>query len=220
MTAQIDANHLAHFPCVHATHSRSYALERANQKLRDEQVELCMPVVTRLAAKIGRQIRSKIGQDDIISWGITGLLEAIDRFVPGGNATLETFVYYRIRGAMLDGIGQIAPLSKRGYRSARAAGDNRAIYRESLSTIEVADSDQKNAEEHVSESERANIINRAIANLTEAQQYIVRQHYFEDRSLQDAASDIGISKSWASRSHTNALGLLREELQASLSLAA
>ena len=220
MTAQIDINHFAHLPCARATSLQSLAMACGGQKLRDEQVEQCMPVVRRLAAKIGRQIRSKIGQDDIISWGITGLLEAIDRFVPGGDATLETFAYYRIRGAMLDGIGQIAPLSKKGYRSARRAGDNRAIYRESLSDVDVADSIQKNAEEHVSESERADIINQAIANLTEAQQYIVRQHYFEDRSLQDAASDIGISKSWASRSHSNALGLLREELQASLLLAA
>lgn len=220
MSAQINSIRSTHFSCSSTKKANTSAELKAKQRVRDEQVAACMPIVRRLAAKIGRQIRSKIGQEDIISWGVTGLLEAIDRYVPGGKASLETFAYYRIRGAMLDGIGHIAPLSKKEYRSAKAVDDKRAIYRESLSDIEVADTRQKNVEEQVHAIERAEILKQAIATLSEAQQHLVRQYYFEDRSLQDAASDIGISKSWASRSHSNALGLLREELQESLFMAA
>jgi len=210
-----------YLPTARAQGPKSRASKRsAQQRERDTLVAACMPMVRRLAAQISWRVRRMVAKEDIISWGVTGLLEAIDRYVPGGQATLETFAYYRIRGAMLDGIGHIAPLSRKGYRSARAADDKRAIYCESLSEHEVADTKQKDVEELVTEGERAEIIGQAIAKLSTSHQHLVRQFYFNDRSLQEAGTDIGISKSWASRSHANALGLLREELQETLSMAA
>ena len=41
---------------------------------------------------------------------------------------------------------------------------------------------------------------------------VVRGMYFEGRNLDDIGAELGISKSWACRIHTRALGLLREVL--------
>jgi RNA polymerase sigma factor for flagellar operon FliA len=43
---------------------------------------------------------------------------------------------------------------------------------------------------------------------------LVRITYFEGRTLTEAAAEVGISKAWASRLHSRALGQLALALQA------
>ena len=54
----------------------------------------------------------------------------------------------------------------------------------------------------------------ALAGLSDRQRKLVRGYYFEGRSLDDIAGELGISKSWASRLHTGALAELRSALEA------
>src|SRR5699024_1818779 len=42
--------------------------------------------------------------EDLVSWGYQGLLEARERFDPNLDATFSSYAYYRIRGAMIDGL--------------------------------------------------------------------------------------------------------------------
>lgn len=55
-------------------------------------------------------------------------------------------------------------------------------------------------------------LHHALTKLPEREAIVVRGMYFEERLLDDIAKDLGISKSWASRLHTKALGMLREAL--------
>ena len=41
----------------------------------------------------------------------------------------------------------------------------------------------------------------------------MEKHYFEGKTLLEAGSDLGLSKSWASRLHARAIDLLRAALQ-------
>ncbi|MGE0871649.1 MAG: sigma-70 family RNA polymerase sigma factor [Kofleriaceae bacterium] len=52
-------------------------------------------------------------------------------------------------------------------------------------------------------------LNEAIAALPEREQLIVRKHYFEGKNLLEAGAEIGVSKSWASRLHAQAVDRLR-----------
>jgi RNA polymerase sigma factor for flagellar operon FliA len=54
----------------------------------------------------------------------------------------------------------------------------------------------------------------ALAELPERERVLLRGHYFEGRSLELIAGELGISKSWASRLHTQALSELRQTLAA------
>jgi RNA polymerase sigma factor for flagellar operon FliA len=54
----------------------------------------------------------------------------------------------------------------------------------------------------------------ALSSLSPRQRVLVRGFYFEGRSIDAMATDLGISKSWASRLHTNALRELRTALEA------
>jgi RNA polymerase sigma factor FliA len=52
----------------------------------------------------------------------------------------------------------------------------------------------------------------ALETLPERERIVVTGMYFEGRNLDDIGAELGISKSWACRIHTRALGLLREQL--------
>jgi RNA polymerase sigma factor (sigma-70 family) len=53
---------------------------------------------------------------------------------------------------------------------------------------------------------------QALSGLEARHRTVVRAHYFEGRPLEDIARELGVSRSWASRLHTQALRLLRGAL--------
>lgn len=188
---------------------------------RADEVQAYMPLVFKIANQVQRQVHGQADHDDLVSWGTTGLLEAMNRFDPNQGAKLSTFAYYRIRGAMLDGIGKVAPLSRKCYRNAREAGDNHAIYRKDCEAEEIIDPrDGVSPEDLTEQQQMQSLLKDAIARLSEEHQHLVRKHYFGGQTLKTAGQTIGISKSWACRSHAKAISNLRVEMQRAVSLAA
>jgi len=53
-------------------------------------------------------------------------------------------------------------------------------------------------------------IRRAIGALPDKERELLKKHYFEGKDLDEAGSELGISKSWASRLHARAVERLRE----------
>ena len=59
----------------------------------------------------------------------------------------------------------------------------------------------------------AELVRQAMNDLPEREQKVIREFYFEGRVLDDIAKDLGISKSWTSRIHTKALGMVRARME-------
>ena len=57
-------------------------------------------------------------------------------------------------------------------------------------------------------------LQRAIAALSDKERALVTKHYWEGKNLLEAGAELGISKSWASRMHAQAVEKLRTALQA------
>jgi RNA polymerase sigma factor for flagellar operon FliA len=55
---------------------------------------------------------------------------------------------------------------------------------------------------------------RAIESLPDKERRLLQLHYFEDKNLDVAGAELGLSKSWASRLHTRAVNRLRKLLEA------
>lgn len=70
--------------------------------LRNRLVENFLPIVKYNAERIGAKLPDEIENDDLISAGIFGLLDAIDSFDLGRGVKFETYCAPRIRGAILD----------------------------------------------------------------------------------------------------------------------
>lgn len=68
-------------------------------------------------------------------------------------------------------------------------------------------------EESASRAELAQAVRRAVQELPERERALVERHYFEGERFDRIAQDLGISKSWASRLHAQAIVRLSEQLR-------
>jgi RNA polymerase sigma factor FliA len=91
---------------------------------KDELVEKNLPLVQGIARKVKRTLGAAIEVDDLVGYGCKGLVEAAERFDGRAGVAFTTFAYYRIRGAMYDGIRAMGWYSRADY--ARYRADERA----------------------------------------------------------------------------------------------
>ncbi|MBL7038367.1 MAG: sigma-70 family RNA polymerase sigma factor [Pirellulaceae bacterium] len=77
------------------------------------------PLVRSLATKISRSIPMRIELDDLLAYGQVGLTEAARDFDPERGNRFTTFAYYRVRGAIYDGISKMSWTSRARYNRMR-----------------------------------------------------------------------------------------------------
>jgi RNA polymerase sigma factor for flagellar operon FliA len=80
---------------------RDYRAE-PSVELRNQLVELYLPLVKYNAERIWSRLPEGVDLDDLISAGVFGLMDAIDAFDLERGVKFETYCVPRIRGAMLD----------------------------------------------------------------------------------------------------------------------
>ena len=78
-----------------------------------------LPYVRAIAARIKDQLPREIEFDDLVAYGTQGLLEAAERFDGRHGASFTTFAYYRVRGAIFDGLRGMGWLPRGEYARAR-----------------------------------------------------------------------------------------------------
>lgn len=62
------------------------------------------PLVNYVAGRLAVGLPSYVERDDLLSYGVMGLLDAVGRFEPERGLKFETFAIPRIRGSILDGL--------------------------------------------------------------------------------------------------------------------
>ncbi|MCL5039504.1 MAG: FliA/WhiG family RNA polymerase sigma factor [Firmicutes bacterium] len=83
-----------------------FASYRANRDpgLRENLVLKYAPLVRYMAGRIAIGLPPQVEVDDLISYGIFGLMDALEKFDSSRGIKFETYALARIRGAMLDGL--------------------------------------------------------------------------------------------------------------------
>jgi len=71
-------------------------------KLRDQLIMDYAPLIRFVAQRISARLPSNIETDDLISAGVIGLMDAIEKYDPGRDNKFKTYAEFRIRGAILD----------------------------------------------------------------------------------------------------------------------
>ena len=69
---------------------------------RERIIDEFLPIIKHLAFKVSRGFDDDSITEDLISSGVLGLLEAMEKFDPTRGIKLNTYAYLRIRGAMID----------------------------------------------------------------------------------------------------------------------
>jgi RNA polymerase sigma factor for flagellar operon FliA len=83
-------------------------------------VEQHLDLVQAIARKVKKSLGARIEFDDLVAYGSKGLVEAAERFDARPGVQFTTFAYYRIRGAMYDGLRTMGWYSRADYARYRA----------------------------------------------------------------------------------------------------
>src|SRR5665648_1196079 len=73
-----------------------------DSKARDELILAYSPLVKYVAGRMGSGLPAHVEEADLISYGLGGLISAIERFDLSREIKFETYAITRIRGAIID----------------------------------------------------------------------------------------------------------------------
>jgi RNA polymerase sigma factor FliA len=74
----------------------------ADERAREGLILHYSPLVKFVAGRVGSGLPRNVDQNDLVSFGTFGLIDAVDKFEPERGFKFETYAVNRIKGAILD----------------------------------------------------------------------------------------------------------------------
>ncbi|HET7568937.1 MAG TPA: RNA polymerase sigma factor WhiG [Gaiellaceae bacterium] len=73
-----------------------------DQGIRDRLILTYAPLVKYVAGRLGSGLPAHVDEGDLVSYGLLGLMGAIERYDPQRDVKFETYAIARIKGAIID----------------------------------------------------------------------------------------------------------------------
>jgi RNA polymerase sigma factor FliA len=73
-----------------------------DQGIRDRLILTYAPLVKYVAGRLGSGLPAHVDEGDLVSYGLLGLIGAIERYDPERDVKFETYAIARIKGAIID----------------------------------------------------------------------------------------------------------------------
>jgi RNA polymerase sigma factor for flagellar operon FliA len=104
---------------------RQFCADKGDKALRDRLILTYAPLVKYVAGRLGSGLPAHVDEGDLVSYGLLGLIGAIERYDPDRDVKFETYALARIKGSIIDELRALdwVPRSVR----ARARDIERAI---------------------------------------------------------------------------------------------
>jgi RNA polymerase sigma factor for flagellar operon FliA len=74
----------------------------ADPRLRDRLILTYAPLVKYVAGRLGTGLPAHVEEGDLVSYGLLGLMNAIERYDPSRDIKFETYAITRIKGSIID----------------------------------------------------------------------------------------------------------------------
>jgi RNA polymerase sigma factor for flagellar operon FliA len=163
--------------------------EENDQPARERLVVAYSPMVKFVAGRLGAGLPSHVDDADLISYGLLGLIGAIERFEPERGIKFETFAMTRIRGAIIDELRSLdwVPRSVRARAREIEAAQNKLEHELQRSPTEAELAEQLNISEEMLQSSLLEIANSSVYALDEL--WSVSDASGDQVSLLDTISD-------------------------------
>ena len=81
---------------------RSFRAKPDDKALRDRLILTYAPLVKYVAGRLGSGLPAHVEEEDLVSYGLLGLIGAIERYDPDRDVKFETYAIARIKGAIID----------------------------------------------------------------------------------------------------------------------
>ncbi len=129
--------------------------EHGDESARESLILHHMRIVKFIAGRMAIHVPSSVDMDDLVGWGIMGLMDAVEKFDHRQDIKFSTYASIRVRGAIIDQIRSLdwAPRSLRAM--ARKVGQAREKLRHSQGSEPSAQAiaeELGTTEEHVEET--------------------------------------------------------------------
>jgi len=113
-----------------------------DQALRDRLILNYAPIVKYVAGRLGSGLPAHVDEGDLVSYGLLGLISAIERYEPERDVKFETYAIARIKGSILDELRSLdwVPRSvrSRARQIERAMGELEAKFARAPTDEEIA----------------------------------------------------------------------------------
>lgn len=235
-------------PLTKGTAKEIQARELEIQREQQELVKQYLPFATSVANRVSQTLAPSADYDDILCNARLGLIEAAKRFDSVHEVDFRTFAFYRIKGAIYDGLRKsgwlprsvyarlkfeeaandyLEYMAQRGSLEHAEARNDTTRIQETVSSlasiyvisldanedIDIADENTVNMEERATLHQVRGHMRLAIGQLPSKEKQLIMMYYFQNRTLEEAGTRLGLSKSWTSRLHARALSLLMKNIK-------
>lgn len=200
------------------------AFREGDRQARDILIVEYTPLVRLVATQLSSRMYS-VEQDDLLSYGIFGLIAAMERFDDARDVKFETFAVPRIRGAMIDEL-RAADWEPRSVRDRRRAAHAAPASDPSVNLQPVVispfdDHDESFFVDHAAttavefdvNSMRTRLVN-AIEELPPRERVVLALYYYENLTLAEIGTVLGVTESRVSQLHTRAVTGLNASMSA------
>lgn len=210
--------------------------ESQDEVARAALLDVYLPLVETLSGMIyARRVNDALSYQDMLHYGMTGLLEALERYSPDHGADFKTYASYRIKGEIYDGLSKATEVSSQ-IASNKLRLRQRA---ESLTSDSEEDILGKLIEQSIGLAigfmldgsslyhnndqitnhdvpyssyelkELSQQLAKLVSELPEDQKKVIQLHYFQQLSFTEIAKIMTFSRSRISQLHKKALLKLR-----------
>jgi len=81
---------------------RQFRANKTDKALRDRLILTYAPLVKYVAGRLGSGLPAHVDEGDLVSYGLLGLIGAIERYDPERDVKFETYAIARIKGSIID----------------------------------------------------------------------------------------------------------------------
>ena len=201
-----------------------------DSEIREQLIVEYAQLVKLVAGRMNMYLGYNVEYDDLVGYGVFGLIDAIDKFDSGKNVKFETYASLRIRAAM----------AKIEADSGKVATDDELALELGISMDELSDwqgqmkssnlisldeyteagsevkmesvgnSHFEEPEDVVEKEELKKKLVQAIDLLTEKERSVIVLYYYEDMTLKEISMTLDVSESRVSQLHTKALSKMKK----------
>ena len=232
---------VAAFCCDAVVEAGVTAVMSTLSKKQDGIFLLHQGLVRAMAWRLHRRLGKNADIDDLVAYGQIGLLEAIYSFDETRGVKFATFAWYRVRGAIFDGLTKMSWFNRIAFEQGeyeiqnsgnslkqekqqlspkkRAGTQDRSSLRGQIQPTVIGGFDGnipgkfREGEMAIPQKELLSFLRDLVSALPEKEAGLIKARFFEGRTLTEAARRVGLSVSWASRLQARTLADLRMALE-------
>ena len=194
-----------------------------NHTIDAKQIKIVRSTAQKIYSSM--KINKTIPLEDLYQFGFLGWIEAKNKFDSTRKVNFNTFAYYRIHGAIIDGLRKMGFFTRSGFKKYKNCYNimsldswsriNRKYFEKSRFHEDnlVILTDNNEFSDHRETEILIKKMMKLIGSLPTREQTLLNEIYFKDNHLRNISQSLKLHKSWLCKLHKDTLKKLAKELE-------